>query len=73
LPLDTVDPSPYVHNETMFYMAGIQTLAVVSNFLLRPIDSSLHEKVNAPTTSPPALSYLFPPSDKLQTAIADTA
>lgn len=35
-PAGTIDPSPYIYNEVMFMMAGIQALAILSNSRIHP-------------------------------------
>ncbi len=41
-PPGTVDPSATVYNSTMYLMAGLLALALVANFLVRPVDPRHH-------------------------------
>jgi len=45
-PVGTLDPTPYLYNDVMFVMAGLQALAILSNSRIRP-----HAKLAAPETS----------------------
>ena len=41
-PTGTVDPSTTLYNSTMFVMAGLLAVALVANFLVRPVDPKHH-------------------------------
>ena len=41
-PAGTVDPTSTVYNSTMFMMAGLLTVALIANLLVRPVDPSHH-------------------------------
>ncbi len=43
-PEGTVDPTPFLYNTTMYTMAGMLSVALVSNALLRPVNSKFHMK-----------------------------
>jgi len=43
-PTGTVDPTPNLYNTTMFLMAGLLAIALVSNALMRPVDPKHHMK-----------------------------
>lgn len=46
MPEETVDPSPYLYDSSMFVMAGLQVLALGANLILRPVPEHLHMKKN---------------------------
>ena len=41
-PVGTVDPTPFLYNSTMYAMAGMLSVALVSNALLRPVHPKFH-------------------------------
>ena len=43
VPPGTVDPTPFLYDNSLILLAGIQTLALGTNWLLKPVDPSLHE------------------------------
>ena len=43
-PVGTVDPTPFLYNSTMHAMAGMLSVALVSNALLRPVSAAWHMK-----------------------------
>ena len=43
-PPGTIDPTPFVYDNTMYIMAGLQSLALLSNFIMKPVDSKHHIK-----------------------------
>jgi len=46
MPPGTVDPSPFLYNNTMYTMAGLVTLASLAHFTVRPVDKKYFEKEN---------------------------
>lgn len=42
LPVGTPDPTIYLYDKTMYVMAGLQVLALVSNLLVKPVPVSKH-------------------------------
>jgi len=44
LPADTLDPSPYLYNSTMYSMAGLMAVASISHRMLKPVDPKYFEK-----------------------------
>jgi hypothetical protein len=40
----TVDPSPFLYNNTMYTMAGLVSTAAVLHFLVRPVNQKYFEK-----------------------------
>lgn len=44
VPAGTVDPSPYVYDQTMYAMAGLQAVALFANLMVKPVDPRHHEK-----------------------------
>ncbi|MGB8276220.1 MAG: OFA family MFS transporter [Alphaproteobacteria bacterium] len=43
-PAGTLNPSSGLYNSTMFYMAGLLAIALVANFLVRPVHEKHHMK-----------------------------
>ena len=43
-PPGTVDPTPSLYNLTMYLMAALLAIALVSNALMRPVDPKHHMK-----------------------------
>jgi hypothetical protein len=43
VPPGTPDPTPFLYDNTMYLMAGIQTCAFLTNQLMTPVDPSKHE------------------------------
>jgi MFS family permease len=43
-PSGTIDPSATLYNSTMFVMAGLLTIALVANALIRPVNEKYHLK-----------------------------
>jgi len=41
-PAGTIDPSVYLYNSTMYMMVALLAIALVSNFLIRPVHSRHH-------------------------------
>ncbi|MBA5775669.1 OFA family MFS transporter [Stappia sp. F7233] len=41
-PAGTVDPTPSLYNSTMYAMAGLLVIALISNFLVKPVDAKHH-------------------------------
>ncbi len=41
-PLDTVDPTSTIYNSTMYLMAGLLVIALISNALMRPVSPRYH-------------------------------
>merc|ERR1712098_685324 len=44
MPPGTVDPSPFLYNNTMYTMAGLVGIASVLHFLVKPVDKKYFEK-----------------------------
>ena len=44
MPAGTVDPSPFLYNNTMYTMAGLVTLASALHFMVKPVDVKYFEK-----------------------------
>ena len=40
-PTGTLDPTPFVFDNTLYVMMGFQGIALLSNFALRPVDPKL--------------------------------
>jgi len=45
MPPGTVDPSPFLYNNTMYTMAGLVGVASVAHFMVKPVDKKFFEKV----------------------------
>jgi len=43
MPPGTVDPSPFLYNNTMFTMAGLVSVASVIHFMVKPVDKKFYE------------------------------
>ena len=46
LPPDTLDPSPFVYNNTMFAMAGLVSIGAGLHLLVKPVDRKFFEKLS---------------------------
>jgi len=44
MPQGTVDPSPFLYNDTMYAMAGLVGVASLLHFMVRPVDAKYFEK-----------------------------
>ena len=44
MPPGTLDPSPFIYNNTMFTMAGLASIGAVLHLLVKPIDTKYFEK-----------------------------
>merc|ERR1719187_1863620 len=44
MPPGTVDPSPFLYNNTMYTMAGLVTTASALHFMVKPVDKKFFEK-----------------------------
>ena len=44
MPPGTLDPSPFIYNNTMFTMAGLASVGAVMHLLVKPVDSKYFEK-----------------------------
>ena len=42
-PSGTIDPSANLYNTTMYVMAGLLTVALIANALVRPVDPRHYE------------------------------
>jgi len=45
MPQGTVDPTPFLYNNTMYTMAGLVSLAAALHFMVRPVNAKYFEKV----------------------------
>jgi len=45
MPQGTIDPSPFLYNNTMYTMAGLVTAASALHFMVRPVDQKYFEKI----------------------------
>jgi len=45
MPPGTIDPSPFLYNNTMYTMAGLVSVASMLHFLVRPVNQKYFEKV----------------------------
>ena len=43
-PLDAVDPTSTIYNSTMYLMASLLVIALVSNALMKPVNAKYHSK-----------------------------
>ena len=43
-PPGTIDPTPFLYDNCLILLAGIQTTALLTNWALTPVDPALHEK-----------------------------
>ena len=48
MPPGTVDPSPFLYNNTMFTMAGLVSVASVVHFMVKPVDKKFYETDKKP-------------------------
>jgi len=44
MPQGTIDPSPFLYNNTMYTMAGLVSVASVLHFMVKPVDKKFFEK-----------------------------
>ena len=44
MPPGTLDPSPFIYNNTMFAMAGLASVGAVMHLLVKPVDTKYFEK-----------------------------
>ena len=44
MPPGTLDPSPFIYNNTMFAMAGLASIGAVMHLLVKPVDTKYFEK-----------------------------
>ena len=44
LPQGTIDPSPFIYNNTMYTMAGLVGVASMLHFMVKPVDQKYFEK-----------------------------
>merc|ERR1712106_986280 len=44
MPPGTIDPSPFLYNNTMYTMAGLVGVASVLHFMVKPVDKKFFEK-----------------------------
>ncbi|XP_023325629.1 uncharacterized protein LOC111699239 isoform X2 [Eurytemora carolleeae] len=44
LPPETIDPSPFLYNNTMYTMAGLVSCASLLHFMVKPVDKKYFEK-----------------------------
>ena len=44
MPQGTVDPSPFIYNNTMYTMAGLVGVASALHFMVKPVDKKHFEK-----------------------------
>ena len=44
MPQGTVDPSPFIYNNTMYTMAGLVGVGAALHFMVRPVDKKYFEK-----------------------------
>ena len=42
-PPGTIDPTPFLYDNSLILLAGIQTTALLTNWALAPVDPALHE------------------------------
>jgi hypothetical protein len=45
MPQGTIDPSPFLYNNTMYTMAGLVSLGAALHFMVKPVDKKYFEKV----------------------------
>jgi hypothetical protein len=43
-PFGTIDPTPYLYNNTMLFSASLLTIGIVANKLVKPVDPKFHMK-----------------------------
>ena len=46
MPQGTVDPSPFLYNNTMYTMAGLVSVASILHFLVTPVNKKYFEDVS---------------------------
>ena len=46
MPPGTLDPSPFIYNNTMYTMAGLVGVASVLHFMVKPVDKKYFEKTD---------------------------
>ena len=44
MPQGTIDPSPFIYNNTMYTMAGLVGIGAMLHFMVRPVDRKYFEK-----------------------------
>ena len=44
VPQGTIDPSPFIYNNTMYTMAGLVGVASMLHFMVKPVDQKYFEK-----------------------------
>ncbi len=44
MPHGTIDPSPFIYNNTMYTMAGLVSVGAGLHFMVRPVDKKYFEK-----------------------------
>ena len=44
MPPGTIDPSPFLYNNTMYTMAGLVSVASALHFMVRPVNQKYFEK-----------------------------
>ena len=44
MPPGTIDPSPFIYNNTMYTMAGLVSVGAGLHFMVRPVDKKYFEK-----------------------------
>ncbi len=44
MPPGTLDPSPFIYNNTMYTMAGLVSVGAALHFMVRPVDKKYFEK-----------------------------
>lgn len=44
VPNGTIDPSPFIYNNTMYAMASLVSLGAAMHFLVRPVDKKYFEQ-----------------------------
>ena len=44
MPPGTLDPSPFIYNNTMFTMAGLVSVGAALHLLVKPVDGKYFEK-----------------------------
>ena len=45
MPQGTVDPSPFLYNNTMYTMAGLVSLASILHLLVKPVNKKYFEEL----------------------------
>ena len=47
MPPGTIDPSPFIYNNTMYTMAGLVSLGAMLHLAVRPVNPKYYEKIKA--------------------------